>query len=242
MKKVSGSSVATNTIAFDESDRSRPMRPRVICHMAMSIDGRIVVDGWPDTAAVRREYETIHDSYGADAWMCGRITMEPFAGSVRTDEEVKRENVGPPREDHIAAGEQDSFAVAIDPSVRLAWQHNDIEGDHVVAVLSERVPDDYLAFLRDRGVSYILAGERDVDLAAALEKLGTSFGIRTLMLEGGGRINGGMLAAGPIYEIRVVVSAVGDGRIGTPALFDVVAEPGTPRGVTLPPVGQKPGH
>src|SRR2546423_7376310 len=139
MKKVSGSSVATNTIAFDERHHSRPMRPRVICHMAMSIDGRIVVDGWPDTAVVRREYETVHDSYGADAWMCGRITMEPFAGAVRADAELKREYAGPPREDHIAAGGHDSFAVAIDSSGRLAWPQNDIEGDHVVAVLSERV-------------------------------------------------------------------------------------------------------
>ena len=218
------------------------MRPRVICHMAMSIDGRIVVDGWPDTAVVRREYETVHDSYGADAWMCGRITMEPFAGAVRADAELKREYAGPPREDHIAAGGHDSFAVAIDPSGRLAWQKNDIEGDHVVAVLSERVPDDYLAFLRERGVSYVLAGERDVDLAAALEKLGTSFGIRTLMLEGGGRINGGMLAAGLIDELSVLVSAVADGRIGTPAIFDVDAEQVTPRALTLTAVEQRPDN
>src|SRR5256885_10457536 len=121
MNKVSGSSVATNTIAFDESHRSRPMRPRVICHMAMSIDGRIVVDGWPDAAAVRREYETIHDSYGADAWMCGRITMEPFAGSVRTDEEVKREYVGPPREDHIAPGGHRSEERRVGKECRSRW-------------------------------------------------------------------------------------------------------------------------
>ena len=56
-------------------------RPRVICHMATSIDGRIVVDGWPDAPAkaVRREYEKIHEHYGADGWICGRVTMEPFA-------------------------------------------------------------------------------------------------------------------------------------------------------------------
>ena len=38
---------------------SRTKRPRVICHMAASTDGRIVVDGWPDAVAtaVRREYE-----------------------------------------------------------------------------------------------------------------------------------------------------------------------------------------
>jgi 5-amino-6-(5-phosphoribosylamino)uracil reductase len=28
-------------------------------------------------------------------------------------------------------------------------------GDHVVAILSERVSDAYLAFLRERGVSYL---------------------------------------------------------------------------------------
>jgi 2,5-diamino-6-(ribosylamino)-4(3H)-pyrimidinone 5'-phosphate reductase len=43
-------------------------RPRVICHMAASIDGRIVVDGWPESiaAAVRREYEQVHASYNAN--------------------------------------------------------------------------------------------------------------------------------------------------------------------------------
>lgn len=218
------------------------LRPRVICHMATSIDGRVVAEAWPESAAVRREYETIHNNYGADAWMCGRITMEPFAGAVRSDAEVRREHAGPPREDHIAPGAHESLAVAIDPSGRLAWGKNDIDGDHVVAVLSERVSDEYLAFLRDRGVSYILAGVRDVDLAAALEKLGPSFGVRTLMLEGGGRINGAMLAAGLIDELSVLVSAVADGRIGTPALFDVDAGQVTPRRLTLDAVEQRPDN
>src|SRR5688572_12400449 len=111
--------------------RDRSTRPRVICHMAMSIDGRIVVDGWPDSSAVRREYEQIHATYDGDAWMCGRITMEPFAGATRPDADVQREYSGPAREDHIA-GTHESFAVAIDPSGRLAWKQNDIDGDHVI--------------------------------------------------------------------------------------------------------------
>ena len=43
---------------------SSSRRPRVICHMAISIDGRIVVDGWPSSVAeaVRREYELVHES------------------------------------------------------------------------------------------------------------------------------------------------------------------------------------
>jgi len=218
------------------------MRPRVICHMAISIDGRIVVDGWPDSAAVRREYEAAHDSYRADAWMCGRITMEPFAGALRSNAEVQCEHPGPAREDHVAPGDHKSFAVALDASGRLAWNKNNIDGDHVVAVLSERVSDDYLAFLRERKVSYILAGKREPDLAAAFHKLGDSFGIRTLMLEGGGHINGGMLAAGLIDEVSVLVAAVADGRIGTPALFDVTGGPVTPRRLILQSVEQRPDN
>jgi riboflavin biosynthesis pyrimidine reductase len=159
--------------------------------------------------------------------------MEPFAGAVRPDADVNREYIGPPREDHLAPGAHDSFAVAIDPGGRLAWEKNNIDGDHVVAVLSERVSNQYLAFLRDRGVSYLLVGKRDVDLPVALEKLGGRLGIRTVMLEGGGRINGGMLAAGLIDELSVLVSPVADGRIGTAALFDVRGHQVTPRRLSL---------
>src|ERR671932_2130411 len=202
-------------------------RPRVICHMAASIDGRIVVDGWPDaaSAAVRRQYEAVHASYNADGWVCGRVTMEPFAKRVRSESEVRREHSGgAPREDFRAPGEHDSFAFAIDPSGRLAWESSDISGDHVVALLSERVSDEYLTFLRERGVSYLLAGERDVDLAVALEKIGARFGVRTLLLEGGGRINGGMLRAQLIDEVSLLLAPVADGRVGTAALFDIDGE------------------
>jgi 2,5-diamino-6-(ribosylamino)-4(3H)-pyrimidinone 5'-phosphate reductase len=198
-------------------------RPRVICHMAASVDGRIVVDGWPDAAAkaVRRQYEQVHESYEADGWICGRVTMEPFAERVRPEAEVAREYQGAsPREDHVAPGDFESFAFAIDASGRLAWQASEIDGDHVVAILSERVSDEYLAFLRERGVSYLLAGIGDVDLALALEKIGARFGVRTLMLEGGGRINGGFLRAGLVDEVSLLLAPVADGRLGTPALFD----------------------
>ena len=196
-------------------------RPRVICHMLSSLDGRILTGGWPLSDEGRRQYEVVHEGYAADAWICGRVTMEEhFAQGVRPDAETAREHTGAPREDWRAPGEHASFAFAVDSGGRLAWDTSDIDGDHVVAVLSERVSDEYLAFLRDRGVSYLLAGAREVDLAAALEKIAAGFGVRTLMLEGGGRINGGMLRAGLVDEVSVLVAPVVDGRMGTPALFD----------------------
>jgi 2,5-diamino-6-(ribosylamino)-4(3H)-pyrimidinone 5'-phosphate reductase len=219
-------------------------RPRVICHMMASVDGRIVPGRWPLSPEARRQYELVHASYEPDGWMCGRVTMEPFAKRVRSEAEVAREHSrqhagGAPREDFHGPGAYDSFAFAIDPSGRLAWESNDIDGDHVVAILSERVSDEYLAFLRERGVSYLLAGARDVDLSLALEKIGARFGVRTLMLEGGGRINGGMLRAGLIDELSLLLAPVADGRIRTAALFDVEGDDVAPHRLALESVERR---
>lgn len=218
-------------------------RPRVICHMTTSVDGRIVVDGWPGrwAAAAGREYERVHTSYGPDGWLCGRVTMEPFAKATRSEEAVAETYRGGPREDWTAPGDFDSYAFALDPGGRLAWQASDIDGDHVVAILSERVSDAYLAFLRERGVSYLLAGARDVDLAWALEKIGERFGVETLMLEGGGRINGAMLRAGLIDEVSVLVAPVVDGRPEMPTLFDVEGGDAAPRELVLEAVERREG-
>jgi 2,5-diamino-6-(ribosylamino)-4(3H)-pyrimidinone 5'-phosphate reductase len=219
---------------------SAARRPRVICHMMSSLDGRILTDGWPQSEEGRRQYEAVHESYEPDGWICGRVTMEEhFAQGVRSDAEIAREHHGAPREDYRAPGEHDSFAFAVDASGRLAWETSDIDGDHVVAILSERVSDEYLAFLRGRGVSYLLAGARDVDLPLALEKIAARFGVRTLMLEGGGRINGGMLRAGLIDEVSVLVAPVVDGRMGTPALFDDDGDDPTPHRLALESVERR---
>lgn len=211
-----------------------PQRPRVICHMTTSIDGRVVVDGWPDAIAeaVSREYENIHGRYDAQGWICGRITMEEFAAGTRSAQEISRQHTGSARADFIAPGKHSSFAFALDAAGKLAWQSADIRGDHVVAILSERVCDDYLSSLRKHGVSYLFAGAKQIDLALALKKIGECFGVHTLLLEGGGGINGSLLAAGLVDEVSLIVAPVTDGRVGTPALFDIDAN-ATPQRLVL---------
>jgi 2,5-diamino-6-(ribosylamino)-4(3H)-pyrimidinone 5'-phosphate reductase len=215
-------------------------RPRVICHMMTSIDGRIVTDGWPQSAEGRKQYEIVHATYEPDGWLCGRVTMElHFAGGVRSNADVVREYHGASRDDFVAPGEHESYAFALDSHGRLVWPSGEIDGDHVVAILTTRVSDDYLAALRERGVSYLLAGSPDIDLPLALEKIGQRFGVRTLMLEGGGSINGSMLRAGLIDEVSVLVAPVADGRVGTAALFDVEGENVTPHRLALEAVERR---
>jgi riboflavin biosynthesis pyrimidine reductase len=215
-------------------------RPRVICHMMASVDGRIVTEGWPLSAEGRKQYELIHATYEPDGWLCGRKTMQlHFASGVRRDTQVAREYGGAGRDDFVAPGEHSSFAFVVDPRGKLRWESSDIDGDHVVAICNDRVSDEYLAALREHGVSYILAGSSDVDLPLALDRIGERFGVRTLMLEGGGGINGSMLRAGLIDEVSVLVAPVVDGRVGAASLFDVEGTSMSPRRLALESVEQR---
>jgi 2,5-diamino-6-(ribosylamino)-4(3H)-pyrimidinone 5'-phosphate reductase len=194
------------------------LRPYVICHMLPSIDGRIVIRDWKlDTAM--REYERTAATFEADAWIIGRISMAPYAGKVRVPSHRSRERIA--REDFIAGHDASSYAIAIDPSGKLRWQASDIDGEHVITILTEAVPDQYLAFLQSKGVSYLFGGRSRIDLASVLQKLRVRFGIRKLLLEGGGTINGSFLSANLIDELSILVGPVADGSIGTPSLFDI---------------------
>jgi 2,5-diamino-6-(ribosylamino)-4(3H)-pyrimidinone 5'-phosphate reductase len=204
-------------------------RPRVVCHMIATVDGRIVTNRWPDIGEGLREYERTASTYEADAWMCGRVTMEHFAGAVRDEEALAREAPGAPdRADYTAPGAHAPYAIALDARGRLRWSRNEIDGDHVVMVMSDRVPDAVLASLRETSVSYLLVPTREsagLDVARALEKLSATFGIRTLLLEGGGGINGTLLRDGLIDELSLLVAPIADGSEGAASLFDVPAAP-----------------
>lgn len=224
-----------------ETSRTGATRPRVICHMMASVDGRIVTGGWPLSQEGSRQYEQVHATFEPDAWICGRVTMEQhFAAGARPEVEIAREYDGAPREDFVAPGEHDSFAIALDPKGKLVWQSGDMDGDHVVAILTHRVSNEYLTQLRERGVSYLLAGDgHEVDLSFAVEKIGARLGVRTLMLEGGGRINGSFLRAGLIDEVSLLLASVADGRVGTPSVFDVAGDDVSPRRLALESVERR---
>jgi riboflavin biosynthesis pyrimidine reductase len=207
--------------------------------MAPSIDGRIVVTKWKVRDALSREYECAHRSFGADAWMIGRISMEPYAGKTK----VPRRRVSSPipRTDFVARRGAKSYAIALDPSGKLTWRSGSIDEEHVITVLTEKVSDAYLAFLRSKGVSYVFGGKKDVDLKRVLQKLRRKFGIRKLLLEGGGGINGSFLAEGLIDELSVLVAPVADGSVGTPSLFDVSGRAGPMRPLKLVSFERRPG-
>lgn len=189
----------------------------IICHMTTSLDGKVTGSFLASPACQQsiQHYYQIHRDFRADAFACGRITMEEsFTGSWQPDYSAF---TGPSlsREDYIAATDVHFFAVAFDRQGRLGWQKSVIadedpgyDGAHIVEVLCENTPDANLAYFRSIGVSYIFAGKTDLDLPLALKKLHDLFNIKILLLEGGGTINGAFHQAGLINELSLVVAPV----------------------------------
>jgi 2,5-diamino-6-(ribosylamino)-4(3H)-pyrimidinone 5'-phosphate reductase len=214
-------------------------RPYVICHMVPSVGGRIVVDGWGPVPGLVAEYERTAATFGADGWIIGRVSMEPYAGCARVPGETRGKRL--PRTDFVARSDSPSYAIAIDPHGKLRWTSGAIDGDHVVTILTEQVTDRYLRFLRAQGVSYLFGGRTRVDLPIVLRKLGDRVRIRRLLLEGGGKINGAFLAAGCIDELSLLVAPVADGGVGTPTLFDAPGDRGPARPLRLLSVERRRG-
>ncbi|WP_158808901.1 dihydrofolate reductase family protein [Beijerinckia sp. L45] len=200
-------------------------KPHVICHMTSSVDGRIKIKRWSTVDVeghVEKAYEEIHDKLEGDAWICGRITMQGYAMG-----EAPPAYDGPaiPRTDFVAR-RAERYAIGLDAHGKMNWgTRNDITGDHVVMVLTESVSDAHLDALRRAGVSYIFGGRDAIDVARVLGILGTTFGIKRLLVEGGGRINGSFLKAGAIDEISLLLAPAVDGLVGTPTVFDYTGEP-----------------
>ena len=130
------------------------------------------------------------------------------------------------RENWLVRQQAGAWAVVLDAGGKIAWGRGDVSGDPLLVVLTQSVPDSHLAGLREDGVSYIFAGEREIDLAAALETLNRELGIRRLLLEGGGAANGALLRAGLIDELSLILAPAVEGVPGGPAVFDIHGEPG----------------
>lgn len=104
----------------------------------------------------------------------------------------------------------------------------------MLEVLTRRASNAYKAFLRRRGISYIIAGDQEFDFELLLSKLKGLFGIETLMLGGGGVLNWSLIHAGLCDEISVVIAPVADGASDSATLFETGGRtPDDPRSFTL---------
>ncbi|MEB0137117.1 dihydrofolate reductase family protein [Actimicrobium sp. CCC2.4] len=200
------------------------MKPYVICHMMSSLDGHALTDGW-DRAFKKNAgtlYETLAKQFKFDAWICGRVTMQEIAHGDGYPAGLATKPI--PRTHHFADKNATCYAVAIDPHGKVEWKSNQALDSHVIAVVTEAVADDYLAYLQSIKVSYLFGGKTDIDLAKVVALLADELGTKRLIVEGGPHVSGSFVNAGLVDEVSVLVLPLIDGRGDHPASFEVSKE------------------
>ena len=208
--------IEPNGLVINYLPDKKPIRPYIICHMLTSIDGKVTGKFLEDKKIEHLidEYYKIHSDFNANGFACGKTTfLEGFIKDNNLDlSKFKDEKINK-NEDFIyeKISECKFFAVCFDRKGSLNWKKNVLEDElpqynnsHIIQVMTENVNEEYLAYLRSIGLSYIICGKDDIDLDLCLEKLRLKFGIKVLLLEGGSLINGTFMKAGVIDEISLV--------------------------------------
>lgn len=194
-------------------------RPHIICHMVTSIDGKVAGEflSRPECEKATDIYYELNREYnknGANGFICGRVTMESsFTGGWYPD--LTKYQPVESKDDFIPDNLSGFYAVSFDPKGKLGWKSNKIidedpgYGDaQIIEVLTEQVDSRYLAYLQSMEIPYIFAGETEIDVKIALEKLKSLVGIKSILLEGGSIVNGYFERADVIEELSLVVAPI----------------------------------
>jgi riboflavin biosynthesis pyrimidine reductase len=198
------------------------MKPHVSILMVTSIDGRLHPSRFTASPDGTRgdwsgQYEKVHASLKANAWLVGRVTMAEMSkmGPHAPSGPWKVE-----RPIHVAKTDAAMFAVALDPSGKLHFRGGKLSGDHVIALVGRDTSDSHLAELAADGVSYIVSAGGEFDIPSLLDVLGREFGITHVVVEGGAKTNGAFLGAQVVDEFRVLVAPALDGAEQVQGIVD----------------------
>jgi len=210
-------------------------RAYVICHMMTSLDGKItfgtingkevsfsVFNGFMDL------YDQTYEKLNPSAWMCGRVTMDEFDEENKISLDSFKNEIVNINEDYIVKNELNRFSVGIDVKGLLRWKENflyigkekiDSNKFNLVMVVTKETPMEYLSYLRSKNISYIFGGEKELDFSVVFKKLKVEFNIDRVILEGGGSINGSIIAEELIDEISLLLMPLVINNVEAPELF-----------------------
>lgn len=192
-------------------------KPYIICYMMTSVDGRIDCEMVGQLAGVE-DYYPLLDELGLQSAISGKTT----AKLELAEPGEFQPNDNAPLGKEIVSKKTDSsngYTIVVDTKGSLLWKHDSqYEQPHII-IISKQVSQEYLAYLDEKNISYIVTDDTKIDLAAACEVLKETFGIERLGIVGGSAINTAFLDAGLLDEVILLIGAGIDGRASFPAVF-----------------------
>jgi 2,5-diamino-6-(ribosylamino)-4(3H)-pyrimidinone 5'-phosphate reductase len=187
------------------------VKPKVIMHNVMSLDGRLT--GFkPDLGL----YYSLAAELEADVHLVGSQTILAQEDRLPEDDDAAFQP-----HDTGTYGEGRMLVVPDSRGRIKRWHGMRTCGiwRDVVVLVSQSTPDDFLDFLEDRYITYLVAGKDHVNMVAGLDMLNKEFGAKTVMLDSGGTLNTIMLKKGLVDELSVIMNPCLAGKAGKIALF-----------------------
>ncbi len=175
------------------------MLPKVIMYNVVSLDGRI--NGFE---ADMELYYQVASKWDIDAVLMGSNSVlrlfNAKSGELREEDDFKVPVVD----------ENDSNPLLVVPDsggkIRIWSEVFELPFIRDILVLCSRsTPQEYLDFLEERYIKYMVIGYDKVNLGTALEELNTQFGVKSIRVDGGGRLNGALLMDDLVDEVCVLL-------------------------------------
>jgi 2,5-diamino-6-(ribosylamino)-4(3H)-pyrimidinone 5'-phosphate reductase len=177
------------------------MLPLVILYNAVSLDGRIT--------GFNADVELYYDL--ASKWNVDAVLMG--SNTVLTGFGVKSGETLPESEDAFQPRGRDPkderpLLVVPDSTGQIRIWGELLKMPYIKDVLvlcSRSTPREYLEFLDERYIDYLVVGYQHVDLENALEELNTKFGVKKVRVDSGGILNGVLLREGLVDEVHLLI-------------------------------------
>ncbi len=186
--------------------------------MMTSIDGRIDCEMTAQLPGVE-EYYPLLDKLAFDATVSGKTTARLELAEAG---EFHSETATPVNREVVSKKADGSrgYEVVTDTCGTLLWRDDPTYDQPHIILLAQGASQEYLAYLDEKNISYIVTGSDGIDLVRAAELLMSEFGVKRMGVVGGPTINTAFLDAGLVDEVLLLIGAGIDGRASFPPVFN----------------------
>ena len=213
-------------------------RPNIIVQVAASVDGRIslgpnrtMFDEMGDPRTDNNMWEQVENRikelHNPEVDMLGSNSLVKEGAELKQLPEYKVDNQTlfsdylP--ENVINRKGHQGWLVIVDGRGRIRSglkESPDRPGWHTLHFVSNNVSPEYLAFLQDKNIPYLISGEERVDLEKCMAKLKGKLGVNNIVTTSGGKLAGALMRKGLIDEVNLIIKPRIIGGFNTPTLFD----------------------
>lgn len=205
-------------VVFSQSmeENFKMNKPYIVCHMMMSIDGRIDCAMTSKLAGVEDYYQSLNE-LDVPTTVSGRVTaqLEMAKGLFKTN---CKEKYG--KEAYSKKVDAKGYEIIIDTFGKLLWDDASLMEKPYLIITSEKVSKEYIDYLNQQNISWIISGKEKIDLKKASSILYTVFNVKRMAIVGGPAINTSFLTEGLLDEVSLLIGPGIDARQEFPSVFD----------------------